>query len=58
MWNLAIPWWEFIVRALLVYAFLVVLLRITAFKNLYTSIAIQEGIILVMKTTKHSSIIR
>lgn len=29
MWNLAIPWWEFIVRALLVYAFLVVLLRIT-----------------------------
>ena len=29
MWNLAIPWWEFIVRALLVYVFLVVLLRIT-----------------------------
>jgi len=29
MWNLAIPWWEFIVRALLVYLFLVVLLRIT-----------------------------
>jgi uncharacterized membrane protein YcaP (DUF421 family) len=29
MWNLAIPWWEFIVRALLVYGFLIVLLRIT-----------------------------
>ena len=29
MWNLAIPWWEFIVRALLVYVFLVLLLRIT-----------------------------
>jgi uncharacterized membrane protein YcaP (DUF421 family) len=29
MWNLAIPWWEFVVRAVLVYVFLVVLLRIT-----------------------------
>jgi len=29
MWNLSLPWWEFIVRALIVYGFLLVLLRIT-----------------------------
>jgi len=29
MWNMALPWWEFIVRALIVYGFLLVLLRLT-----------------------------
>src|ERR1017187_2734862 len=29
MWQLSLPWWEFIVRALIVYTFLVVLLRMT-----------------------------
>jgi uncharacterized membrane protein YcaP (DUF421 family) len=29
MWNLSIPWWEFIVRALIVYVFLIGLLRLT-----------------------------
>ena len=29
MWNLSLPWWEFVVRALVVYVFLLVLLRIT-----------------------------
>ncbi len=29
MWNIAVPWWELIVRAAVVYAFLIVLLRIT-----------------------------
>jgi uncharacterized membrane protein YcaP (DUF421 family) len=29
MWTLSVPWWELIVRSLIVYAFLVVLLRIT-----------------------------
>ena len=29
MWNLSLPWWEFIARALIVYAFLLILLRIT-----------------------------
>ena len=29
MWNLSLPWWEFIVRALLVYVFLIGLLRVT-----------------------------
>jgi len=29
MWQTSIPWWEFILRALIVYVFLAVLLRIT-----------------------------
>src|SRR5713226_5620125 len=29
MWQLSLPWWEFIARALIVYGFLVVLLRMT-----------------------------
>jgi len=29
MWQMSLPWWEFIIRALVVYAFLIVLLRLT-----------------------------
>ena len=29
MWNLSLPWWEFVVRALIVYGFLLILLRLT-----------------------------
>ena len=29
MWTLAIPWWEFILRGVVVYVFLIVLLRLT-----------------------------
>jgi uncharacterized membrane protein YcaP (DUF421 family) len=29
MWQLAIPWWEFVARALIVYVFLMILLRVT-----------------------------
>jgi len=29
MWNLSLPWWEFVLRAVIVYAFLILLLRLT-----------------------------
>jgi len=29
MWKLALPWWEFVVRGVIVYAFLILILRIT-----------------------------
>ena len=29
MWNLAVPWWELLVRSVVVYAFLLGLLRLT-----------------------------
>jgi hypothetical protein len=29
MWNLSVPWWEFVLRGTVVYGFLLVLLRVT-----------------------------
>src|SRR5882762_2751512 len=29
MWRFALPWWEFVLRALIVYGFLLVILRVT-----------------------------
>src|SRR4029078_5180238 len=29
MWHMSVPWWEIIVRSLLVYVFLLVILRVT-----------------------------
>ena len=29
MWEIAVPWWELVLRSCIVYAFLLVLLRIT-----------------------------
>ena len=29
MWTLSVPWWELIVRSLIVYVFLIILLRVT-----------------------------
>jgi uncharacterized membrane protein YcaP (DUF421 family) len=29
MWNLSLPWWEFILRGVIVYVFLLVILRVT-----------------------------
>ena len=29
MWNISVPWWEMVLRSVVVYAFLLVLLRIT-----------------------------
>lgn len=29
MWNMSIPWWEFILRGIVIYVFLIVLLRVT-----------------------------
>ena len=29
MWNMSIPWWEFILRGIVIYVFLIILLRVT-----------------------------
>jgi uncharacterized membrane protein YcaP (DUF421 family) len=29
MWNLSLPWWEFVVRGVIVYVFLLLILRVT-----------------------------
>ncbi len=29
MWNLTLPWWEFVLRGIIIYIFLIVILRVT-----------------------------
>lgn len=33
MWNLSLPWWEFVLRGAIVYVFLLIILRITGKRN-------------------------
>jgi uncharacterized membrane protein YcaP (DUF421 family) len=33
MWNLGIPWWEFVLRGVVVYMFLLLILRVTGKRN-------------------------
>lgn len=33
MWNLSLPWWEFVLRGVIVYVFLLVILRVTGKRN-------------------------
>ena len=33
MWNLGLPWWEFVLRGVIVYFFLLVILRVTGKRN-------------------------
>ena len=33
MWNLSLPWWDFVLRGLILYIFLLVILRITGKRN-------------------------
>ena len=30
MWNLSLPWWEFVLRGAIVYVFLLLILRVTS----------------------------
>ena len=30
MWQMSVPWWEFVVRGIVVYLFLLVFMRLTA----------------------------
>lgn len=33
MWNISLPWWEFVVRGVAVYGFLLIILRVTGKRN-------------------------
>ena len=33
MWKLGLPWWEFVLRGLIIYVFLLVILRVTGKRN-------------------------
>ncbi len=50
MWNLALPWWEFILRALIVYVFLILLLRLTGKRQIGQMSPFDLVLLLVLST--------
>src|SRR5689334_2724335 len=55
MWNLALPWWEFIVRGLIVYAFLIVLLRLTGRRQIGQLSPLDLVLLLVLSNAVQNS---
>ena len=57
MWNMALPWWEFIVRGVVVYAFLLVLLRITGKRQVGQLAPFDLVLLLVLSNAVQNSMI-
>lgn len=55
MWTLAIPWWEFILRCLLVYVFLIVLLRLTGKRQIGQLAPFDLVLLLVLSNSVQNS---
>src|SRR5438874_12250816 len=55
MWNLSLPWWEFIVRGLIVYAFLIVLLRLTGKRQIGQLAPFDLVLLLVLSNAEQNS---
>ena len=55
MWKMAVPWWELIVRSAIVYAFLIVLLRITGKRQIGQLAPFDLVILLVLSNTVQNS---
>src|SRR5438094_5363797 len=56
MWNLTIPWWEFILRGLIVYVFMIVLLRITGKRQVGQLAPFDLVLLLVLSNAVQNSI--
>jgi uncharacterized membrane protein YcaP (DUF421 family) len=55
MWSLSIPWWEFIVRCILVYVFLIVILRITGKRQIGQLAPFDLVLLLVLSNSVQNS---
>ncbi|MFO1372813.1 MAG: DUF421 domain-containing protein [Candidatus Competibacteraceae bacterium] len=56
MWNIAVPWWELIARAVAVYIFLLVLLRITGKRQVGQLAPFDLVLLLVLSNAVQNSI--
>lgn len=56
MWNIAVPWWELIVRSVIIYAFLIVLLRITGKRQVGQLAPFDLVLLLVLSNSVQNSI--
>ena len=57
MWTLAVPWWEFVARAAIVYVFLIVLLRVTGKRQVGQLAPFDLVLLLVLSNAVQNSII-
>src|SRR5215470_7276684 len=55
MWNLSVPWWELVLRSVIVYAFLLVLLRITGKRQVGQLAPFDLVLLLVLSNTVQNS---
>lgn len=55
MWNMAIPWWELILRSILVYAFLLIVLRLTGKRQVGQLAPFDLVLLLVLANTVQNS---
>src|SRR5215467_576277 len=56
MWKLAVPWWELILRSLVVYGFLLVLLRLTGKRQVGQLAPFDLVLLLVLSNAVQNSI--
>ncbi len=55
MWSMSLPWWEFLFRALVVYAFLIVLLRLTGKRQIAQLAPFDLVLLLVLSNAVQNS---
>lgn len=55
MWNLSIPWWEFIIRCVLVYAFLIFIIRVTGKRQIGQLAPFDLVLLLVLSNSVQNS---
>jgi len=55
MWNISVPWWELILRCVVVYAFLLVLLRITGKRQIGQLAPFDLVLLLVLSNSVQNS---
>jgi uncharacterized membrane protein YcaP (DUF421 family) len=56
MWNIAVPWWELVVRSVVIYAFLIVLLRLTGKRQVGQLAPFDLVLLLVLSNSVQNSI--
>ena len=57
MWNISIAWWEFVVRGLIIYLFLIVLLRLTGKRQIGQMAPFDLVLLLVLSNTVQNSLV-
>ena len=56
MWRISLPWWEFMLRGVIVYAFLIILLRVTGKRQVGQLAPFDLVLLLVLSNSVQNSI--